>query len=38
VPVEELIFPDEVHEFLLHKDWEAAYEAEAAFFEKVLKP
>jgi len=38
VPVEELIFPDEVHEFLLHKDWVAAYEAEAAFFEKVLKP
>jgi len=38
VPVEELIFPDEVHEFLLHKDWLAAYEAEAAFFERVLKP
>ena len=38
VPVEELIFPDEVHEFLLHKDWVAAYEAEAAFFERVLKP
>jgi len=27
-----------VHEFLLHKDWVAAYEAEAAFFERVLKP
>jgi len=38
VPVEELIFPDEVHEFLLHKDWVAAYEAEAEFFERVLKP
>jgi dipeptidyl aminopeptidase/acylaminoacyl peptidase len=38
VPVEELIFPDEVHEFLLYKDWLAAYEAEAAFFERVLKP
>jgi len=37
VPVEELIFPDEVHEFLLHKDWLAAYEAEAEFFERVLK-
>jgi len=38
VPVEELIFPDEVHGFLLHKDWLAAYEAEAAFFERILKP
>jgi dipeptidyl aminopeptidase/acylaminoacyl peptidase len=38
VPVEELIFPDEVHGFLLHKDWVAAYEATAAFFERVLKP
>ena len=38
VRVEELIFPDEVHEFLLHKDWWAAYAAEADFFEKVLKP
>jgi dipeptidyl aminopeptidase/acylaminoacyl peptidase len=38
VPVEELIFPDEVHAFLLHKDWLAAYTAEAAFFERILKP
>jgi len=38
VPVEELVFPDEVHGFLLHKDWLAAYEATAAFFERVLKP
>jgi dipeptidyl aminopeptidase/acylaminoacyl peptidase len=38
VPVEEMVFPDEVHGFLLHKDWLAAYEAEAAFFERVLKP
>jgi dipeptidyl aminopeptidase/acylaminoacyl peptidase len=38
VHVEELIFPDEIHEFLLHKDWLKAYEAEAAFFERVLKP
>jgi len=37
LPVEELIFPDEVHEFLLHKDWLAAYEAEAEFFVRVLK-
>jgi dipeptidyl aminopeptidase/acylaminoacyl peptidase len=38
VDVQELIFPDEVHEFLLHSDWLKAYGAEAAFFERVLKP
>ncbi len=38
VPVEELIFPDEVHEFLLHRDWLAAYQAAATFFERTLKP
>ncbi len=38
VPVEELIFPDEVHTFLLHKDWLAAYTAAAAFFDRTLKP
>ena len=38
IDVEELVFPDEVHEFLLHKDWLAAYTAAAAFFERVLKP
>jgi dipeptidyl aminopeptidase/acylaminoacyl peptidase len=34
--VEELIFPDELHGFLLHKDWLAAYTAAAAFFERTL--
>ncbi len=38
VPVQELIFPDELHGFLLHKDWVAAYEAAAAFFVRTLKP
>jgi dipeptidyl aminopeptidase/acylaminoacyl peptidase len=38
IDVQELIFPDEVHEFLLHKDWLAAYTAAAAFFERVLNP
>jgi len=38
VPVQELIFPDEIHGFLLHKDWLAAYTAAAAFFERTLKP
>ena len=38
VPVDELIFPDELHGFLLHKDWLAAYQAEADFFVRTLKP
>jgi dipeptidyl aminopeptidase/acylaminoacyl peptidase len=38
VPVDELIFPDEVHGFLLHADWLSAYQAEAAFFLRTLKP
>ncbi len=36
--VEELIFPDEIHEFELHSDWLKAYTAEAAFFTRILKP
>jgi len=38
VHVEELIFPDELHGFLLHKDWLAAYQAAADFFDRTLKP
>lgn len=38
VPVQELIFPDEVHGFLLHRSWLAAYTAEARFFDQYLKP
>jgi dipeptidyl aminopeptidase/acylaminoacyl peptidase len=34
---EQLIFPDEVHGFLLHKNWMAAYEATAGFFQRMLK-
>lgn len=37
VDVEELIFPDEIHDFLLHRDWLAAYAAAADFFAKHLK-
>ena len=37
VDVEELIFPDEIHDFLLHRDWIAAYSASANFFERHLK-
>ncbi len=38
VPVQALIFPDEVHGFLLHRSWLAAYTAEAKFFDEYLKP
>lgn len=34
---EELIFPDEIHGFLAHGHWVAAYKASAAFLEKYLK-
>jgi len=37
VEVEELVFPDEIHDFLLHRDWIAAYSASAIFFERHLK-
>jgi len=37
VPYKELIFPDEVHSFLLHRDWVAAYAATAKFFNHYLK-
>ena len=38
VSVDELIFPDEVHDFILHRDWLTSYERTAAFFERVLHP
>jgi len=34
---EELIFPDEIHDLLLHKDWVRSYHAGAEFFDKHLK-
>ncbi len=34
---EQLIFPDEVHGFLLHRNWMAAYAAAADFFDRMLK-
>jgi dipeptidyl aminopeptidase/acylaminoacyl peptidase len=34
---EQLIFPDEVHSFLLHQNWVNAYKASATFFDKFLK-
>lgn len=37
VEVEQLIFPDEVHGFLLHSNWVKAYEATADFLNRKLK-
>jgi dipeptidyl aminopeptidase/acylaminoacyl peptidase len=36
VEVEELVFPDEVHDFLLHKSWLEAYRAAVRFLERHL--
>lgn len=36
VQVESLVFPDEVHGFLLHRSWLAAYRAAADFFDRTL--
>jgi dipeptidyl aminopeptidase/acylaminoacyl peptidase len=37
VPFEELIFPNEIHDFLRHGDWLDAYRATADFFARKLK-
>ncbi|MGB9408733.1 MAG: prolyl oligopeptidase family serine peptidase, partial [Terracidiphilus sp.] len=37
VKFQELVFPDEGHDFLLHRHWIAAYAASADFFDKYLK-
>jgi dipeptidyl aminopeptidase/acylaminoacyl peptidase len=37
VELEELIFPDEIHDFLLSKNWIRAYSAAAEFFDRKLK-
>ncbi|MCU0399208.1 MAG: prolyl oligopeptidase family serine peptidase [Cyclobacteriaceae bacterium] len=33
---EQVIFPDEVHGFLLHKNWLSAYKASADFFKRMF--
>jgi dipeptidyl aminopeptidase/acylaminoacyl peptidase len=38
VVFEELIFPDEIHDFLMWKDWIKAYHATSDFFDRNLKP
>jgi dipeptidyl aminopeptidase/acylaminoacyl peptidase len=37
VEIEELIFPDEIHDFLMHRSWLAAYHAASDFFDRRLK-
>lgn len=37
VEFEELIFPDEIHDFLLHRSWLRAYHASSDFFDKHFK-
>ena len=37
VPFEQLIFPNEIHDFLRHRDWLEAYTATADFFDRKLK-
>jgi dipeptidyl aminopeptidase/acylaminoacyl peptidase len=36
VHVEQLIFPDEIHDFLLHHSWLKAYHAASDFFDRTL--
>ncbi len=38
VDFEELIFPDEIHDFLLRRDWVRAYSATAEFLERKIGP
>jgi len=37
VDIEQLIFPDEIHDFLLHSDWLRVYAAAADFLERTLR-
>ena len=37
VEFEQIVFPDEVHDFLLYRDWQRAYHATSDFFDKHLK-
>ena len=37
VQFEELVFPDEVHDFLRHQNWLRAYHAAVDFFDRKLK-
>jgi len=34
---EQLVFPDEVHDFLLHRHWVEAFQAATSFFDRYLR-
>jgi dipeptidyl aminopeptidase/acylaminoacyl peptidase len=36
VPFEQIVFPDEIHDFLLWRSWVRGYKAAADFFDRVL--
>lgn len=38
VKFEQLVFSDEVHDFLLHENWLKIYQATADFFDRQFKP
>ena len=37
VELEELVFPDEIHDFLMHAHWLRAYHAAAEFLDRHLR-
>jgi len=37
VTIEQLIFPDDIHDFLLNRNWLAGYHAASDFFDRQLK-
>jgi len=37
VPMELIVYPDEIHDFLLYRTWLAAYQASARFLDRQLK-
>ncbi len=37
VEFEQIVYPDEIHDFLLHRHWLEIYDAAAKFFDKHLK-
>jgi len=37
VEIEQLVFPDDVHDFLLHRHWLAAYHAASDFFDRHFR-
>jgi len=38
VPFQQIVFPDEIHVFLLHASWLRAYHAASDFFDRYLGP